>query len=80
MKPKPRLKATSPEFLLPQPSAEGVAKLRALYFNRTGREIAEDQAREVLRRIVRFQYLNFLINAPCPSTASTQGSPTTTGR
>ncbi len=75
-----RRKAPSSEFLLPQPSAAGVAKLRAMYFNRTGREISEDQARDVLHRIMRFHYLNFLINSPCPGTASTPESPTTTGR
>lgn len=74
-----RPSAATPEYLLPTPNAEDIAKLRASYFNRTGREIDEDQAREVLTRIMRFQYLNILINAPCLDTDFTPASPTTTG-
>lgn len=74
----PRPSAATSEFLLPQPSAGGVARLRELYFNRTGRRITEDEARDVLSRLMRFQHLNVLTNAPCPGTASTPESPTTT--
>ncbi len=73
----PRPNAATSEFLLPQPSAGGVAKMRALYFNRTGKNITEGEARDVLARLMRFQYLNVLTNAPC-ATASTPESPTTT--
>lgn len=50
------------EWLLPQPSTEGVRRLMNLYRERTGMEVSEDDARDVLGRIMRFQYLNFLIN------------------
>ncbi len=64
-KKKPRPAAPpAPEFLPPQPSAEGVRKLRALYRERDGEETTEDAARDVLSRIMRFQYLNILTNMP----------------
>ena len=72
-----RPSAAASEFLLPQPSSAGVAKLRAIHFNRTGKTLTEDQARDVLARLMRFQYLNVLTHAPC-ATASTPESPTTT--
>jgi hypothetical protein len=52
----------SSEFLLPQPSPEGVARMRALYRKQTGKEITEEEARDVLYRIMRWQYVNYLIN------------------
>lgn len=53
----------STELLLPQPSPEGVAKIRrALYRRKTGKDISEDEAQDVMYRIMRFQYVNILIN------------------
>lgn len=49
------------DFLLPQPSAEGVGKIRELYREKTGREMPEADAREALSRIMRWQYLNIAI-------------------
>jgi hypothetical protein len=54
----------SSEFLLPQPSPQGVARMRALYRKRTGKEITEGEARNVLYRIMRWQYLNYTANSP----------------
>ena len=63
-KKKPRVPATptGPEFLLPQPSEEGIRKLRASYLAREGKEITEYQARDVLSLIMRWQYVNILTN------------------
>jgi hypothetical protein len=36
--------------------------MRALYRKQTGKEITEEEARDVLYRIMRWQYVNYLIN------------------
>ena len=61
-KKKPRPSAQTSEFLPPQPSEEGMRKLRASYLAREGKEITEDRARDVLSRIMRWQYANILAN------------------
>lgn len=70
----------STELLLPQPSAEGIARVRELYLNRAGKRITDEQARDVLFRIMRFQYLNLVTNAPvCSGMPYTPENQTTTG-
>ncbi len=60
---KPKMKQDPwPEYPLPRPSAQGVEGMREIYRRKTGKEISYEEAEEVLSRIVRFQYLNFLIN------------------
>jgi hypothetical protein len=64
MKRNPSKHEPSSEFLLPQPSSEGVARMRAPYRKRTGKEVSDEEARDALYRIMRWQYLNFVTNAP----------------
>ncbi len=60
---KPRPKSPPvPEFLLPRPLAEGIRKLQASYLAREEKEISEADARDVLSRLMRWQYLNILTN------------------
>lgn len=63
--------------LYPKPDARGLAELRRLVLNRTGREISEADAHEVLSRAMRHLYL---LNFPECDTHSTPESPTTTDR
>lgn len=44
-------------YLLPVPDAQGIAKTRELYLNRFGTEIDEEQAADVLGRVMRLLYL-----------------------
>ena len=66
------------DFLLPQPDAEGIAATKALYRDKCGRSISDDEARQALGMVMRFL---FLINNPtCSGTASMPENPTTTAR
>ena len=47
----------SMERLLPLPDAEGIQKMQELYLSRFNKEITEDQAADVLGRIMRLLYL-----------------------
>ena len=62
-------------FLYPTPDEEGIAKTKKLYLNRFNLEISDDQASEVLSRVMRYIYL---ISEQCPDTPSTLESPKTT--
>lgn len=63
--------------LIPQPDAEGIAKTQELYFTKCGRHISEDEARDVLGRVMRYIYA---LNFPCSSSDSTPENPTTTAQ
>ena len=58
-KKKPRPSAAISEFLFPYPRQKA-CRSRELYRERTGEEIAEDETRNALSRIMRFQYLNVI--------------------
>lgn len=59
----------------PKPDARGLAETRRLVFNRTGKEITDGEAAEILSRVMRHLYL---LNFPPCDTPSTPESPTTT--
>lgn len=59
-------------YLLPLPDAEGIAKTKEMYLNRFGKVITDDQAADILGRIMRFLYLTSEL---CSDTLSTPASP-----
>lgn len=69
-------KHVSPEFICPQPNARGIARTQELYFNVSGRSITEEEARDILARVMRYL---FLMNFPCSDTERTPESPMTIG-
>ena len=70
----------SADFLLPQPDATGIGETRELYRRRTGREITEGEAADILGLVMRHIYLigNTFLCTPPSGSASTHESPTTT--
>ena len=63
------------EFLLPQPSPEGIAKAKELAFTKSGKRLTDGEAAELLGFFMRFIYLT---NPVCLDLQSTHENPTTT--
>lgn len=42
------------KLLTPQPTAEGIAEFQGLYYAKTGKRVAADDAREALAHLIRF--------------------------
>ncbi len=59
--------------LLPLPDAEGIAKTKKLYLDRFGMKLSDEQAADVLGRVMR--YIS-LLSELCSDTASTPENPT----
>jgi hypothetical protein len=59
--------------LYPTPTAEGLAKTKAFYWNRFTKQLTDEEAYEVLNSVMRYLYL---INLPCSPTPSTPESQT----
>lgn len=55
-------------YLFPQPDAEGIAKMKDLYLNRFDKELTDEQAAEILARIMRVLYVTSDL---CSDTLST---------
>lgn len=53
--------STTPDFLLPQPSAEGVAEFMDYYSRAYGKVISEGEAREALASLITILYQTALI-------------------
>lgn len=62
-------------YLIPLPDSEGIAKTQELYLNRLGISLTEEEAAEVLSRVMRFLYLTSEL---CSDTPSTPENPKTT--
>ncbi len=52
---KPNMSAMN--YLLPIPDETGIDKLQKMHLNRIGKEISDEQAAEILRRVMLFIYL-----------------------
>jgi hypothetical protein len=46
------------QHLYPQPTAQGIARTQTFYKSQYGKDITEDEARQILARIIRFLYLS----------------------
>lgn len=70
------------QHLYPIPDPEGLAKTQELFLNRHGVTLSNEEAYEVLNRVMRYLFLiNTLTNTPtCADTPSTPENPTTTAR
>ncbi len=66
-------------FVLPQPTAGGIAKLQTLYTAKYSRALSDDEAREILSHLITIVYNSYLIQLEC-DTDSTPENPTTTRR
>jgi hypothetical protein len=55
---------TSEEFIFPEPDAEGITQMQELYYQRTGKEITELEAKEALGRVMRYLFLLNIPEAP----------------
>lgn len=65
------------EFVLPQPTNQGVAELQELYYAEFGRRLDEDSAREALGSIITILWNTALTHLACSNTASTHANHTT---
>ena len=61
--------------LYPLPDNDAIAKTKELYLNQLNIELTDEQAAEVLSRVMRFVYLTSEL---CSATPSTPESPRTT--
>jgi hypothetical protein len=46
------------QHLYPQPTTQGIARTQKFYKSHYGRDVTEDEARQILLRIIRFLYLS----------------------
>lgn len=63
------------DYLLPIPDAEGIAKTKEIYLNQFGMTITDEQAGDILGRVMRYLYLTSEL---CSDTHSTHANPKTT--
>lgn len=68
------------DFLLPQPSPEGIARTRGLYRRKLGMEVTDAEAAEALSRVMRYVYFTMKATALCSGTDSMPESRTTIPR
>ena len=67
-------------FVLPQPSAEGIAEFKQFFYAKRGRWLTNEDAAEVLSHLISIVFHSAVIDLTCSDTGSTLGSPTTTRR
>lgn len=66
MKKKPT-KRTGPGYLLPLPDAKGIEEMRKLYREKLGKEIADEEAYDVLGRVMRHIYFTSQLEEDKPN-------------
>ncbi len=55
------------KYLFPLPDDEGIAKMKKMYLNRLSRTLTDEQAAEVLSRVMRYIYLTSELCSDTPS-------------
>jgi len=66
------------DFLMPQPSAEGMNDLKALYRRKFNKELSDGEAQEILSHLITIVFNIYLTQLECSDTDSTPENRTTT--